>query len=425
MFVPFVFSMSTFVDAPYLWWFCKGLDFIKRNNSAMIAQEIYCTTPISEFAAKGRREVFDQALVDSSWGYKLPKNRDIQSKRLYSIPDHLLDELIREQGGITNCFCYLLSQSYPLFEDFLYNLMSRIELECGEKIEGFITLMHCPSLSAAAKRRNIPVIHFEMGCWREPTYLQTAFWDLESTTGGTTLEKRWKKFCQENEQRQISIFSKQECLATLLKKENLRYITLCDQKPKKKIGVILGYATYELFSYKTHLNDAEMLYRVKKAYGLEHMLIRKHPGDPYGAQYPIYTAAMDQVRRSTPEFIADCETIISLLSGSGMEAMLYDRKAITLLPSPSYLASGHEIEGKGLCAGEDFISFFAFCYLIPLEYLMDVEYLRWRLTNPSEREIYYKHIKFYFDKKKIPKELIIQETGSRLSRMLSVQGYQQ
>ena len=40
MFIPFVFNMSTFNEAPYLWWFYKGLDFVKRTNSAIVAQEI-------------------------------------------------------------------------------------------------------------------------------------------------------------------------------------------------------------------------------------------------------------------------------------------------------------------------------------------------------------------------------------------------
>jgi hypothetical protein len=424
MFVPFVFNMSTFSEAPFLWWFYKGLDFIKQTKSAIIAQEIYCTKTPSEFAADGRNEPVNLDFVNEHWFYHLPKNSDLKTEKVYAIPDALLDEIVQEKGSISDAFCALLMQSDKRLESFLCDLICRIESECGEEIEGFMTLMQFPSLTEAAKRYNIPVIHFELGCWREPTYLHTAFWDLEDLQGGNTLERRWKRFSEERLKRPICIFSKKECLALLLQKNYLGHLELCNKVPKKKIGVALGYATYEIFGYKTHLTDSELLYRTKKHYGLDNMLVRKHPGDPYGAQYPRYGKVMDGMKKSTAEFITDCETVISLLSGTGMEAMLYDRKAITLLPSPSYFASGHEIEGEGLCAGEDFISFFAFCYLIPLEYLTDVEYLRWRLTNPSEREIYYKHIEFYFEKKKLPKELIIQETGSRLEKMLSLQGYQ-
>ncbi|WP_143533535.1 GT99 family glycosyltransferase N-terminal domain-containing protein [Provencibacterium massiliense] len=422
MFVPFVFNMSTFDEAPYLWWFYMGLDFAKRHHSAIIAQEIYCTTPPATFSAKGRKEAFDKAYVEN-WGYNLPQNRDLQIERIYSIPDQLLDKIVVDKGSISDAFCYLLMQPDERLVDFFSELIQKIETDCKEPIEAFITLLHLPSLSVAAEKNNIPVIHFEMGCWRKPKYINTSFWDTENLLGGATVEKRWNRFCREQKERPFPVFSKKECLALLLRKENLHYLKLFDRKPTKKMGVALGYVNYETFACKTHLNDSEILYRVRKKYGLQNMLVRRHFGDPYGGQYPRYASAMEPKGRSTLEFIADCETVVSLVSGTGIEAMLLDRKAITLLPSPSYFVSGHEIEREGLCAGEDFLSFFAFCYLIPWECLMNIDYMRWRLTNPTEREIYYKHIEFYFEKKQLPKELILQEAGNRLQGMLEAQDY--
>lgn len=424
MFVPFVFNMSTINEAAFLWWFYQGLDFAKKNNSAVIAQEIYCRTSPKEFASKGRREAYDKAFVKEHWTYDLPKNRDIEGKNIYAIPDKLTSQVVQRKGSITGAFCYLLIQPDEMLTQFLSETIDKIESDFQEDIEGFITLLEIPSLTKIAKSRGIPVIHFELGCWREPNYLHTAFWDLESLYGGTTIEQRWKKFQAESLSRPIATFKKQECLSILLRKDKLPLLEQYDHKPPKKIGAVLGYVTYELISCKTHLNDSELLYRIKKKYTLENMLIRMHPGDPYGGQYPQYSAAIDKQKRSTPEFILDCETVISLVSGSCIEAMLWGRKAITLLPSPSYFASGHEIEGEGLCADENFISFFAFCYLIPFEYLMDVDYLRWRLTNPPEREIYYKHLRFYFEKKGLPSELILSEPGTRLTEMLKLQGYE-
>lgn len=423
MFVPFVFNMSTINEAPYLWWFYKGLDFVKRTRSAIIAQEVYCNTPPSRFAGGGRREAFDKTLTDKSFWYRLPKNQDLETEHIYSIPERMIDEIIQEKGSLSDAFCYLLTRADSRFVQFLDALIPQMEAECGEQVEGFITLMEIPSLTAAAKARVIPVIHFELGCWREPTYLHTAFWDLKELYGENSVRPRWERFQQENVQRAIPLFSKRECLAVLLQKENLPLLDAYGREPQKKIGVALGYTTYELFSSKTHLNDSELLYRTKKRYGLENMLIRKHPGDPYGARYPLYTAAMEQKRNSAAEFILECETVISLLSGVEMEAMLWNRRAITLLPCPSYFASGHKIEGEGKCAGEDFISFFAFCYLIPLEFLMNVDYIRWRLTAPTEREIYFKHLEFYFKKKKLPTELIFDTPGRRLNPLLSAQGF--
>lgn len=424
MFVPFVFNMSTFKEAPFLWWFYKGLDFVKKTNSAIIAQEIYCDTPPSAFVERGRSEAFNKITVDLHWQYRLPKNEDLKTQRIYKIPDSLLAPLIQEKGSVADAFCYLLSEPDEDICAFLDSLITKIETDCEEPIEGFFTMLALPSLTKAAHARGIPVIHFELGCWREPTYLHTAFWDLEDLQGGATVEQRWEGFCRERAQREIPIFSKKECLALLLQRDNLSMLTSYDRSPVKKVGVALGYTTYEIISHKTHLNDSELLYRLREKYGLEEMLIRRHPGDPYGGQYPWYREAIDRPGRSMPDFLLDCKIVVSLTSGAGIEAMLWGRKAITLLPSPSYFASGHEIEGEGKCAEEDFISFFAFCYLIPLEFLMDVDYLRWRLTMPSEREIYFKHLDFYFKKKGIPTELIFGAPGSRLDKMLAAQGFQ-
>ncbi len=121
------------------------------------------------------------------------------------------------------------------------------------------------------------------------------------------------------------------------------------------------------------------------------------------------------------DFFLDCDTIVSLLSGGAIEAMLLDRKAVTVLPSPAYFPSGHEIEGPGKCPDDKFLSFFVFGYLIPLELMLDTEYILWRLSDPSESEIYRRHLEFYFEKKRIPLEMINGKPGNRLHKLMSIQ----
>lgn len=157
MFVPFVFSLSSINDVPYLWWFYKSLDFSLRNNSATIAQEIYCKTPVSKFAADGYQVAYVQGSADR-FGYRLPKNQDLKKARLYTIPDNLIGEIVNEKGSITNAFCYLLTQIDGKFLCFLESVLEQIERECNEKIEGFITLSSIPTLIEAAHLHGIPVI---------------------------------------------------------------------------------------------------------------------------------------------------------------------------------------------------------------------------------------------------------------------------
>lgn len=424
MFIPFVFDMCTYKPASHLWTFYKGLDFAKKTGAAVIANEIYCKTPTAVFQREGRLEVEDWDFANRSMQYQPPREADWPFQQAYEIPDSMLVQIAEEKGSISDAYNSLLTQPDPRFVRFLEELIERIEAERGEKIEGFLSFQAAiPSLETVARDRGIPVIHWELGCWRYPIYLNTVYWDLEDLYGGKTVEKRWQRFCAELEEKEFPLLSKQECLALLLEKENLYLVDEYGRRPLKKVGACLGYTTMEVISKESKLNDSEMLYLLREAYGLENMLIRRHPGDPYGAQYPLFGAAMEPAGRITPEFILDCETVVSLMSGSGMEAMLYNRKAITLFPSPSYFASGHKIGEEGVCAGEDFISFFAFCYLVPMEYMSDPEYLRWRLTLPTEREIYEKHLKFYLEKKGLFPSLIGKRPGERLELMLTAQGY--
>ena len=60
-----------------------------------------------------------------------------------------------------------------------------------------------------------------------------------------------------------------------------------------------------------------------------------------------------------------------------------------------------------------------FCYLIPNELMFSDAYWKWRLTNPSEREIYRCHLDFYQTKLGLPKSVFVEQEGpKRLETLL-------
>lgn len=421
MYIPFVFSMSTFNEAPYLWWFYKGMEMCVKNKWPIIAQEIYLKKSPAEFSKSGRREAYDKNLLDVSFQYTIPKNGDWKKLDGYAIPEVMLEQLIREKGSIGDACCYLLTTPYQPLVRLLEGYIEDIESKYGEKISGFFTLMHNPSLQAAAEAHGIPVLHIEQGAFREPVYIKTAYLDTDTLFGGETLERRWNRFQEEHRARKFPVLTKREMLAVLLEKSKLNYLDMLDTPPTKKCGVVLGYATYEQFSCYTHLTDAEVIYQVLKRCDRKDVLLRRHPGDPYGATYPPYADMMEKKRTTALEFILSCESIVSLLSGMGIEAMLLGRKVCTLLKSPSWFASAHSFDEEPKCADELFLNFFVFCYLIPYEFLSDIKYLDWRLTEPSERDIFDRHIEFYFRKKGIPTELLTKPGSERLDLMVQSQ----
>ena len=68
--------------------------------------------------------------------------------------------------------------------------------------------------------------------------------------------------------------------------------------------------------------------------------------------------------------------------------MLYGRTAYTMTYYGPYFNSKHNISDTALCeTPDDYVSFYTFGYLTPFDFILDLEYIKWRLTEPSEEEI--------------------------------------
>ena len=420
MIVPFIFTLTPHNEAQYLWYFYKWLEVCKAHNWPMIAQEIYFEKP-SYFAKMGRREAYDQTRA-SMEEFSLPKNSDLNRIGQYKIPAVLIDELKQEKGSTLDAQCYLLKNAYKPLVDCICKLIQDIRETYSEPIEAFAVLQHSPSLSAAAAEFEIPVVHLERGTFREQNYIKTAFWDLESLHDGSSIEKRYQQFCVECKDGHIPIFTNKELLSIFLNNDQLSTINRLESYvPSKKLGVILGCAVDPICLSRSFYNDIELLMQAKQKYGIEQILARKHPADPYGAQYPVFSPCMEARGRTSIDFILDCEEIASICSNVSMEAMYYGRKAYTIMPCPSYFPAAHSLKEDALCASNQYLSFYALAYLIPHEFMTDYTYYQWRLSDPSEKEIYFKHMEFYFKKKKIPYSILSCDENSRLEAMLNAQ----
>jgi len=420
MIVPFVFTLATYNEAPYLWYFYKWLHECKKEQRPIIAQEIYFQPP-RYFAKRGLQPAYDKTTADR-FEYDLPKTGDLSRIRKYHIPDRLTDQIIKEKGCISNAYAFLLSQPYQPLMDMLEAYIQDIRKHYSEPIEAFAVLQHSPSLSMAAARHGIPVIHQELGPLRWFDYITTDFWDLNDLYGGNTIAERYQKFCNEIRSERVPVFTGKELLSIFLLKDRLSVLDRVHAPiPNQKIGIALGNVMDPINSSRTRFNDLELLYRMEKKYGAEHLLLRKHPGDPYGAQYPRYSACMQEQGKSPIDFILDSKVVASIGSNVAMEAMFYGRKAYVFAQSPSYYAAANRFDEEPACADDVYLSFFALGYLIPHEMMTDTEYIRWRLSNPSEIEIYSRHLNFYLEKKGIPSSAIDEKGSRRLHAMRSAQ----
>ena len=395
MIVPFVMTMLTTADKPYLWSFYTLMNLANKQKKVMIAQEEYFTAP-SVFVKQGRKEVCDENFMKRS-GYSKPTDKEVDELDKYPVPKSLEEELIKEKGCHNAAQIFFLSQRWEKFEQLIDKYINEIESKHGEKIEAFMTLCHYPSLSAVAEKHGIKVIHFELGALRDPAYLKTVYFDFHNLYGDSSAERRYNEFGK-SAAKKVPLLDKRTILALMYKDNFMKYLTVLDKKPEYKMGVALGYATWPMFQVNTWMNDEELLYQVSKYYKPEEFITRKHPADPASAQYMKYDYSKDIESANTVEFVLRCERVVSLASNVSFEAMLYGRTAYTMTYYGPYFNSKHDLSDTALSeTSDEYVSFYVLGYLVQFEYALDLDYIKWRLSEPNEKDIYLKHLEYYLN----------------------------
>lgn len=416
MVVPFILSLASYRDAPYLWFFYKWLEECKKHGWPMIAHEEYFL-PIKKYVGKGYAEAFDISKT-ARFGYTPPKLSDLKKIRQYSIPEKIFDDIEKNVTTRFGTACSVLTDYHDALGDLIEKYITDIESHYGEKIEAFASFQHNPSLQQVADKHGIPVIHFEWGPFRDPIYLKTMYWDYKNLQYGSSVMERFERFKSEFKGKRL--FSRKELLAIMLLPENLDYIKKSATRPKYKVGLALGYAIEEIYTCRRFYTDFELIYQARKYFSRREIAIRKHPSDPYGAQYKVY-ADMIKNGGNVVDFILSCENIATVGSNVGIEAMYYNRGAYVITEIPSYYVAAHDFNEKPKCADEDFLNFYALGYLAPFELMTDLEYIRWRLSNPSETEIFNKHLEYYLNEKNIPMSVVDEKSGKRLKELIKAQ----
>lgn len=418
MIVSFVMTFLTTKDRPYLWVFYRFLDMAKQYNWPIIAQEEYFEKP-SKLKQMGKRELLDVERVKKQFGYDVPSDEDLEKITPYIITDEFQKKLIQKYGSVNDAHLELMKNRDEDFEKLLICFFE--EMSQKEQIESVITLTSFPSLYYVANMYGAKVWNLELGAMRSPIYLDTGYMDENVILGNNSLEQRYSNFCKEISDSKCPVFTHQELLAIMLQNKYLKYLFRVNDKPTHKLGLALGTATWLPFSKNSAMNDEELIYHAQKHYQLSEMLVRRHPGDFAGAMYPSVEYARD-TSLNTLEFILKCKKVATLGSNLVIEAMLFNREVVVCQKSAGYYAATHNVE-EDYKPSIELLNFIVFGYMVPFEFLTDVKYIRWRLSNPSESSIYKKHLEWYLSKKNISLDEVAIYSNKRLDKLLSLQNF--
>lgn len=409
MIVPFIYDLEVVSDYDHISVFYFYLSEAKKHGWPMIAHERYFMKP-SEFYEKimSREQLKPTA---EFLHFDMPEDKDMDRIGQYFVSQQFEDEMLAEFGSRMDCWTQLLSKDYVPFENYINEIFDRIEEDYSEKIEAILCFFEPIALRRAADKRGIRVIHQEGTMYRTPFYRMAGFFDFKEGYGKGELEERYYRFKKEIKNREVKLFSCKEICALFMTSQGLTQLDLFDTAPQYEMGVGLVDLSLCVNLKDSLINTDEVFLEARKNYPMDQITTR--------SRYRV--TGCDDNSPSAYHFILKCKRVAALHSNLIFETMLLGRTACVYGASPfAFMGNKGIMDKSHKDIPLDFINFTTFGYFVPWEMLRDEKYIRWRLSSPSEIEIYEEHMKFYLEQRGIDRK-ILQEQGDLLQYILETQ----
>jgi len=419
MFASFLFPYRfREIAAPHLWVMYKQITNFSPNEILFIGSEDYFRDPLF-YRDNNRWEMTKSAQYNSE--FDIPSHEIINEYIKFSINSSIFDELAHKRMNHDEIMKYLLTERFTPLEKELDNILSNSVQRYD--IKAALAWINTPSLIAAAQKHGLKVIHNELGPLRKPFYHDTAYFDFKGVNGNTESAERFDHF-RKNITSSVEILSRQEISDLVVNDQG--YMDY-DNEPKYEIGIPLQVENdSNILAYSKGLNNIKLIETVKVKYNRDTILIRKHPGGL--RDYPDSLADLDYSKNSI-EFLKKCKRIATINSSVGLEALLFGKETYILGDSPFAFAAGNKIGNPQIMLSKEecqlALNFFIFCYIIPYELLYEPNYIFWRLTGPSEKEIFLFNLNHYRKRKTFIQEWMKfrQPSDKKLLRFCMKQKY--
>jgi hypothetical protein len=301
----------------------------------------------------------------------------------------LFEELETHCCSMLDAFRVLLTRDYPPLRKALRNILK--DLCRNGNVEGILTWCNIPSLEIAAAEYNLPVIHNELGPFRPPNYLGTMYFDFKGVNGNTSASRDMAIFLEEARNDKDFFPLSMEGMRQLLMIDPTRF-QKCPPFMYKSGVALQVEDDSNMIAFNKGMNNFELIFAARKGLMPKELLIRRHPKGylEYGSSLGMLDDSADSI-----EFISRCERIICTNSSVAFEAMLQEKPVNLFGDSPIACLS---YENLSKFSSRDLLICFNYMflgYLAPVSLLFDRDYYRWRLTHPSLRQIYIRHLEFF------------------------------
>lgn len=393
MFVLMLFNNQYMKVDSRIKWYIKLLNFSITNGNMPIITHEYLFKHFFEL-----QESVDDRFFNEFEMKKISK-QEFDQVNQYTISDSLFEEIEKDYGSRTKMLVDMFSNSNLKFEDALEKIIVKIIYENnGEKIEGVFNCVDAwESIKRLSDKYQFNLICFSFSAIRKVHgYRETLY---SANINGRLLtsnetEEKYKKFISEIENTSIVTFSNKEILAFIGKNRNIPLIKYIDIKPKYEMGICTeAYQLVpETFSNDFY-TDLDLLYDCRKYYQENDYLMRHH-----AYFMDDYRVSRENIRNDPASFILSCKRIASSTSQINLKAMLWDRISVMKKNTTGFSFACAKEYNSNEKVDILFLNYYIFGYLIPDEYMFDLEYWRVRLRCTEELYFYNKNMEYLTNK---------------------------
>ncbi len=343
----------------------------------------------------------------------------LENAEIYYLPDSFYLNTEERYRSETDFFLELFEKRNEKFEAFFLKTLDEIESSHQERIEGLLIFgQGYVSLNYIAKERGYRTIHCEVSTVRVfDGYTQDLLW---ANTQGKLYhteecKRRYAKFLEEN--RKLPMFSREELAALFGKAETLSMIPLMKAEPSYEMGICEpAYHLDPHIFVEERCTADDLLFESARSFSHSQIICRKHPKNFSETEY--------WENRVNPEnFVLSCRRICTISSNTMVVGMLWNRTVCSKeeLLSCAFMAEKDFSSCK--VVDEKFLNYLLFAYLLPgFETLFNQEYWKFRAGNPTESELYLRHMKQCLQNLGLDNGVLNLEGEARLSYLLRHRG---
>lgn len=364
----------------YNWIFNKFANMYEKNKCFFVIGQEGCFP-------KNYQEYCEQFKDNARYmNYDIPKEKTLTKLKKYMITYEETKKILSYYNDDRYLTAEkLIEESNDYAEQVIENKLDLIEKDTGEKITCVIVWVNSKTLVNVSKRRNFKILNLELSTFRPSAYRQTlGYFCFDNKFSKTELKNEYEKYLESDDNTRI--FSRKELISMLVSRDYLKQTFNYDNMCEYDLGISPGLKKHFFFDIYSNEKIEKTIKKAEKLFSDCKVSVRFHPA----YHWDLKTSFDIDDSPSSIDWVLKCRRIVTSISNVSFEAMLYGRTVYILSDSmPFSFITNNSLDFiDDELVSLKFLNFVIFGYYVPWNLMFDLDYIKWRVSNPSIIDIY-------------------------------------